>query len=103
MIAGVAIGGQPNSGYTVVISGASVSAGAITIGATMSTPGPSCVALPAITSPVDLARIPAMPGALQRDARDERLLRRTAHILPRGSRWIAAENAPFCGTFLANS
>ena len=62
MIAVAALGGQPTSGYDLVLSNASETGGTVTVEATTRTPAPGCAILPVVTSPVDLARLPRRDG-----------------------------------------
>jgi hypothetical protein len=62
MVGVAALGGQPNSGYDLVLTNASESGGTVTVEATTRSPAPQCVILPVVTSPVDLARLPRREG-----------------------------------------
>jgi len=65
MVAVVALGAQPTSGYDLVLTNASESAGTVTVEATTRTSAPQCVILPVVTSPVDLARLPRRDGLVR--------------------------------------
>ena len=62
MVGVAALGGQPNSGYDLVLTNASESGGTVTVEVATRSPAPQCVILPVITSPVDLARLPRREG-----------------------------------------
>lgn len=62
MIAVAALGGQPTSGYDLLLTNASESGGTVTVEATTRSPAPQCIILPVITSPVDLGRLPRREG-----------------------------------------
>jgi len=73
MVVGVAIGKRPNADTDVIITGASEANGAITFDATVTTAGSSCVVETIVTSPVDLAIVPATSGSVRAN------LTRTTH------------------------
>ena len=64
MVLVAAIGSRPSSGFQVVFTGATETGDVVTIDVESRTPGPTCVMLPVVTAPVDLARIPRRNGAI---------------------------------------
>lgn len=64
MIVVAALGTRPSSGYDVVFTRASEANGVITVNAEARAPGPNCGTLTVITSPLDLARVPARSGTV---------------------------------------
>jgi protease stability complex PrcB-like protein len=65
MVVVAAVGAQSTSGYSVTITGASESNGVVTIDAESASPGSTCVTLPVVTYPTDLARLSRREGAVQ--------------------------------------
>lgn len=59
-----AIGSRPSSGFEVVFTGATEAGDVVTIDVESRSPGPGCVTLTVVTTPVDLARIPRRNGAI---------------------------------------
>ncbi len=64
MVVLAALGPKPSSGFEVLFTGASEAGDVVTVELDSRTPGPSCVTLTVITSPVDIARIPRRNGAV---------------------------------------
>jgi hypothetical protein len=64
MIVVAALGPRPSSGYDVVFTQASEVNGVITVDAEARSPGATCATLTVITSPLDLARLPARSGTV---------------------------------------
>ena len=64
MVLVAAIGSRPSSGFEVVFTGATESGDVVTVDVESRSPGPTCVLLPVVTAPVDLARIPRRNGAI---------------------------------------
>jgi hypothetical protein len=64
MVLVAAIGSRPSSGYEVVFTGATEAGDVVTVDVESRIPGPTCVLLPVITAPLDLARIPRRNGAI---------------------------------------
>ena len=62
MIAVAGLGGQPTSGYDLVLSNASEGDGTVTVEAKTRSPATRCAILPVVTSPIDLARLPRREG-----------------------------------------
>ena len=63
-IVGVALGTQPNANKNVVITGATETNGTVTVGATVTTLDSSCAVLAIVTSPIDVARVETLAGAV---------------------------------------
>ena len=59
-----AVGSRPSSGYDVVFTGATEAGDVVNVDVESRIPGPTCVLLPVVTAPVDLARIPRRNGAI---------------------------------------
>jgi len=59
-----AIGSRPSSGFEVVFTGATEAGDVVTVDVESRSPGPTCITLPVVTAPVDLARIPRRNGAI---------------------------------------
>jgi protease stability complex PrcB-like protein len=64
MVLVAALGSRPSSGYEIVFTGASEAGDVVTIEVESRSPGPRCVTLTVVTSPIDLARIPRRNGAI---------------------------------------
>lgn len=64
MVVVAALGNQPSSGFDIVFTGATEADGVVTVEVESRSPGPTCVTLTVITSPLDLARIPRRNGAV---------------------------------------
>ena len=64
MVLVAAIGSRPSSGFEVVFTGAAEAGEVVTIDVESRSPGPTCIMLPVVTAPVDLARIPRRNGAI---------------------------------------
>jgi hypothetical protein len=67
LVVGVAVGMRPNADTDVVITGANEANGSITFDATVTTAGASCSVLTIVTSPVDLAIVPATSTSVVAD------------------------------------
>src|SRR5436189_1637397 len=57
MIVVAALGSRPTSGYDILFAGASEAGAVVTLEVVAKSPGPGCVTLTVVTSPVDLARV----------------------------------------------
>ena len=57
-------GSQPSSGFEILFTSASEADGAATVEVEAQTPGPRCITLTVMTSPLDLARIPTRSGTV---------------------------------------
>jgi PrcB C-terminal len=64
MVILAALGTQPSSGFEVLFTSASESDGVVTVEVEARTPGPRCVTLTVLTSPLDLARVPTRSGTV---------------------------------------
>ncbi len=64
MIVLAAMGTRPSSGYDIVLTGASETNAVVTVEAEARSPGPKCVTLTVLTSPLDVARIPKRPASV---------------------------------------
>jgi hypothetical protein len=64
MVLVAAVGSRPSSGYEVVFTGATEASDVVTVDVESRIPGPTCIGLPVVTAPVDLARIPRRNGAI---------------------------------------
>jgi hypothetical protein len=64
MVVVAALGPRPSSGFDVIFTGAAEAGDVVTVDVESRTPAPSCVTLPVVTSPVDIARIPRRNGAV---------------------------------------
>jgi uncharacterized lipoprotein YajG len=57
-------GTRPSGGYSISITDATGSAGAVTVNVTITSPGSNCVVTAVVTSPVDVATIARQDGAV---------------------------------------
>ena len=64
MVVMAAQGSQPSSGFEILFTSASETDGAVTVEVEARAPGPRCVTLAVMTSPLDLARIPTRSGTV---------------------------------------
>ena len=64
MVLVLAIGARSTSGYSVRLTGASESGGAVTVDAVVSSPRADCITLQVITYPVDLVRMSRRSGTV---------------------------------------
>ena len=64
MVVLAALGTQPSSGFEVLFTSASEADGVVTVEVEARSPGPRCVTLTVITSPLDLARVPTRSGTV---------------------------------------
>jgi hypothetical protein len=70
MVVVVAAGEQSSGGHRVRVDGTSPGPdGALVVHVTRTAPGPGCMSTMAITSPVDVVRVPRAPGAVRADTR----------------------------------
>lgn len=65
MLVVAALGERRSGGFSIVIDSASSTASGAMVVVHVTTPGPQCMNTQAITSPVDVARIPRVAGTVQ--------------------------------------
>jgi hypothetical protein len=71
MLVVVALGERPTGGYGILVDSAAAKPGGLTIWVRTISPGPGCAVTPAVSQPVDIARLPRSEGVVRFQDRSE--------------------------------